>query len=176
MAWRYGLGFGLIAGGIALFEWSRRSYNNSSALYDRMLEDMTEPGLEPRNTSEGRAIHVSGKLNNTSTRPCSDDLFTFIQNQNAAEIKRSIEMFQWNEKKTESKEQKDGNIIEKKEYKYTTEWFDKSKSSKEYHIQQDHVNPSWNPVLSNRTSYIATALRLGKWQFEDHLFKRIARH
>jgi hypothetical protein len=92
--------------------------------------------LNPEN--DGKLIHLSGKV--ISSETLSDEQFDIAEN--VLKLKRTVEMYQWDEK-TESKTKKKigGGEETTKTYSYVQKWSNTLNDSKKFKIIEGHVNP-----------------------------------
>lgn len=93
---------------------------------------------------DGELIHLSGKV--VSSETLSDEQFQIAEN--VLKLKRTVEMYQWDEE-TESKTKKKigGGEETKKTYNYVRKWSNTLNDSKKFKKIDGHINPSQIPFV-----------------------------
>lgn len=157
-----GFFFGLLMvfGAIALLAWNehrtvktRKGLDQGAAAVVVAPLDRVDPALA------GRLVHVSGP---TRTQAGSMDP-EFQLRRDALALQRTVEMYQWREKKTERKEKNaGGSETTVTEYSYTQGWADELIDSSRFHQPAGHANPSRMPLRSQR--YDAPDAQLGAYR------------
>lgn len=122
--------------------------------------------VDPAN--EGRLVHVSGAV--TATAPLADPLFG-IQQQ-ALQLVRKVEMYQWREKSQSTTKEKIGGGKETTTtYTYEKVWSDKLIHSSGFKEQKGHVNPA--EMRYGQERWVAQDARLGAFRFHAGLTERL---
>lgn len=122
--------------------------------------------VDPAN--EGRLVHVSGAV--TATAPLADPLFGI--RQQALQLVRKVEMYQWREKSQSTTKEKIGGGKETTTtYTYEKVWSDKLIHSSGFKEQTGHVNPA--EMRDGQERWIAQDAKLGAFRFHSGLAERL---
>src|SRR5690606_35426047 len=114
--------------------------------------------------NEGRLVHVSGAV--TATAPLADPLFGI--RQQALQLVRKVEMYQWREKSQSTTKEKIGGGKETTTtYTYEKVWSDKLIHSSGFKEQKGHVNPA--EMRDGQERWVAQDARLGAFRFHSGL-------
>ncbi len=96
--------------------------------------------------NEGKLVHVTGLADTETT--LTDPVFGV--SEKALKLKRTVEMYQWNEKsKSTTKKKLGGGTETTKEYSYSQEWSDKLISTADFKLPSGHENPPSMPYRSS---------------------------
>lgn len=96
--------------------------------------------LNPEN--DGQLVHLTGKV--VSSETLVDEQFQI--GENVLKLKRTVEMYQWDEdKESKTKKKIGGGEETKKTYSYEKKWSNSLNDSKKFKIIDGHVNPSQIP-------------------------------
>ncbi len=112
----------------------------------------------------GKLIHVTGKAD-TQER-LTDPVFNI--SSKAIKLKRTVEMYQWNESaSSETKKKLGGSTETVTTYTYNKIWSTSVLSSSSFKQQQGHQNPGTMPFQS--TEQVAAKVQLGAFQLSSSL-------
>jgi hypothetical protein len=136
----------------------RASLNEGAAAVVAVGSEQVEPA------NEGKLVHVGGRV--TATGTLSDPDFGF--EVKALGLRRSVEMYQWKEKRESREEKKLGGGTETvTTYRYETDWDDELIDSRQFKVPQGHANPGAFPLDSRRV--MADSARLGGYTLDSSL-------
>jgi hypothetical protein len=122
--------------------------------------------LSPEN--DGNLIHLSGKV--ISSETLSDEQFNIAEN--ALKLKRTVEMYQWEEKTKSKKKKKIGGGEEtKKTYSYVQKWSNTLNDSKKFKIIEGHVNPFQMPFEEYEKE--VTNATMGEFTLSENLIYQL---
>lgn len=109
---------------------------------DRQTQVITSDSVDPNR--EGQLVFTTGQA--TSGGDLTDDLFQLTV-PHALKLRRTVEMYQWKETKTEKKERQTGGSERTiTTYDYSKGWHDELINSSNFHKPQGHENPNHKPV------------------------------
>lgn len=96
-------------------------------------------------SNEGKLVHVTGLADTDAT--LADPVFGV--SEKALKLKRTVEMYQWNEKSQSTTKKKLGGGTETtKEYSYSQGWSDKLANTADFEHPEGHENPASMPYRS----------------------------
>lgn len=160
-----GLLFGplLVIGAIILLFWNEgRAVEAATGLSEAGRAVVEAPADSVSSANEGRLVHVTGT--GAAQAPIADgDLDLQFAGQLA--VKRSVEMYQWHEKK-ESNAQNNlgGSQTTTTTYTYEKEWSPTAIDSSTFAHGEGHINP---PMPLAARSFAATDARLGGFALDS---------
>src|SRR5262245_5729259 len=130
---------------------------------------MTVPTNEKVDAAyEGKLVHMTGKA------VAQDQLRDgeLGVSANAIKLARSVEMYQWVEKKEEKKEKKTGGKeITTTTYNYVKEWSSSFNDTASFEHPEDHENPSEMPYRDDE--WANTAVKFGAFELPELLVSKI---
>lgn len=119
--------------------------------------------------SEGKLVHLTGEA-------ITDDVLSDMQfgiSVNAIKLKRTVQMFQWQEKKSSSTKKKVGGSTKTvTTYNYTTIWSEKLIKSSSFKKASDHKNPQSMAYPSSTQT--AKDVKLGGFNLSKSLVGKIS--
>lgn len=128
---------------------------------------VTSDSVDPQ--WEGQLIYTSGKA--TSEGTLTDELFQ-ISVEHALKLHRTVEMYQWKERKEEKTERQTGGSERTvTTYHYDKNWYDESIHSESFRHPEGHENPSHKPVENQ--SLEASIVTVGAFTLPQELVGRI---
>ncbi len=159
------LGFILFTGAFFLIWWNEGRAIKTTLGIEQGLNVMVEANLneiDPNNN--GKLVHLSGKV--SSGELLTDHDFHF--SVNAIKLRRSVEMFQWIEKKSVKKNTKIGGSEETKTtYSYEKQWEKKLIDSDQFEKRKKHKNPKVIPF--NEYNIQSRKVNIGVYQLSPSL-------
>ena len=118
--------------------------------------------------NEGKLVHTTGVARTEDLLKDSD----FGISMKAITLTRSVEMYQWTEKKKTEKKKKIGGGEEKKTvYRYTKAWSGKTIDSSDFRKPKGHHNPA---IAYDGYTKRAQTVSLGAFTLADSVAKKIA--
>lgn len=118
--------------------------------------------------NEGKLVHMTGLA--TTEEILADA--TFGISENAIKIRRTVEMYQWQEKKSSSKKKRVGGSEKTTTtYNYSKVWSDKLISSSKFKKSSEHKNPSSMPYSENKVS--AKTVKVGAFDLSSSLINKV---
>ncbi len=122
--------------------------------------------VDPAN--EGKLVHLSGLV--TAPGELADPEFGL--SVKALGLRRTVEMYQWREKK-ESKERKKigGGTETVTEYRYVKDWDNDVIDSSRFRDPSGHDNPGSMPISSTRS--VASVARLGEYSLDGDIVSQL---
>ncbi len=166
-----GVGFGLLlcVGMVALlFLNEGRAVHEAADLQEvrRSVVDVSDEKLD--NSNDTKLVHVTGEAK-TEEQLADPDFGVALQ---ALRLKRSVEMYQYEEKQsTETKKKVGGGEQQVTTYSYRTGWFDHAIDSRSFKEGHANKNPSSLPFPQWQTS--ATEVTLGAFRLTPTLVELI---
>ncbi len=157
-----------LAAFIVLWFNEGRAVKTSKGLDDGLSQVVSVDANKIDQVNSGKLIHLVGEVKTTKTLEDNE----FGISTNALKLKRSVQMFQWTEKK-ESKKDKNMGGSEKttSTYKYTKEWSSSLLNSSEFKVQANHTNPHGFPFGKyTKTTDMAT---LGEFKLSKSLLYKL---
>jgi len=146
-----------VIGAIALLFWNEGRAVEAATGLSQAAGSVIEAPADPVSpANEGRLVHVTGTAN-TQARIGDGDLNLDFGGQLA--VKRTVEMYQWREKK-ESNTQNNlgGSQTTTTTYTYAKQWSPEAIDSSTFAHPQDHANP---PMPLAARSFAAADAKLG---------------
>jgi hypothetical protein len=150
----------------ALFWNEGRTVKERKALNLLNEQTVVLAGPQVAGGNEGKPVHFTGK---TATDDVLDD-DTFGVRLNAVQIKRTVEMYQWKEKKeTKDTDRLGGGSRRETTYSYSKVWDD------EYHDSSDFNDSSKSnpPMPHHSRSLYAKAVSVGEFSLPDELISQV---
>lgn len=166
-----GILFGLLLIGISfvLLFWNEgRAVKTSKTLKEGsgIVVPVDPEKANPENN--GKLVHVTGMANTSET--LEDPVF--YVSVNAIKLKRSVEMYQWEESvKSKTKKKLGGGTKTVKTYTYRKVWSDQIIDSTRFKKPETHKNPSEMPYETRET--VAENVTLGAFKLPASLIARI---
>lgn len=147
----------LLVAGVAIL-WSNegRAVKTQSAISEASKSYIQVKSDTIDSKNEGKLVATKGKLNIDSSDELKDDIFGI--KEKAVKMKRTVEMYQWEEKCTEEDE--------KTKCEYSKVWNDSIIDSSEF-TESGHTNPS--DMLYESEEYIADNVKLGAFTLPNEL-------
>jgi hypothetical protein len=165
-----GIIFGIILfiGAFPLLFWNEersadriRTLHEGKSLVVAVASDQVDP------SHNGALIHTFG--NAISNDILQDQLFGV--KENALKLKRTVEMYQWQEKqKSKTKKNSGGSETTKTTYSYDKIWSEHPINSGEFKKSEEHTNPTM-PYASE--TYSATNITIGAFKLTNHFIEQI---
>ncbi|HUO89387.1 MAG TPA: TMEM43 family protein [Rhizomicrobium sp.] len=157
------LGPVLVIGAIVLLSWNEgravqaiRGLAEASNAVVESSPDAVAPG------NEGRLVHVTGKATASAAIQDADLNLTFAD---AVAVNRTVEMFQWKEKKEEkTQDNTGGSQTTTTTYTYSKAWSEDAVDSSSFAHPDGHENPPM-PFASHR--FAASDARLGGFTLDE---------
>ena len=157
----------LVAGGVLFWNEGRavkraRDLAQGQSSVVSIAADEVDPAME------GKLVHVNGELavDETLKDP------TFGVSAKAVELKRSVEMYQWEEDKETKTVRRNGKEYEKTTYRYEKQWASRVIDSGSFKRSSSHRNPAQMPFESK--TYRADTVRLGAFTVGDDLIDKVS--
>ncbi len=128
---------------------------------------MSSDKVNPRN--QNKLVHMTGQA--TTQEILKDETFAIAEN--AIRMHRSVEMYQWYEKKETRTERKlGGKKVRKTIYKYDRKWSSDLIQSSQFRKTSGHENPESMPY--SKQNWQAQEVKLGAFALSDSLIRRIS--
>ena len=163
------IGILLVIGSIVLLWWNegRSAWHLETLAAGRSAVISSQSGaVNPGN--EGKLIHISGPAKPGG--PVTDSEFGV--SQDALRLKRSVEMYQWREKReTQTTKNLGGSETTKTTYSYEKVWSDRLINSTAFH-RPSYGNPAAMPFVSK--VYTATEITVGAYRLSTPLTNQIS--
>ena len=123
--------------------------------------------VDPAN--DGKLVHLTAEA--TTTETLTDPQFG-VSAANAISLRRSAEMYQWDEDvKSETKKKLGGGTETRKTYTYDKEWSSSPIKSSDFKQPAEHENPASMPVSGN--SQTAGTVTVGAFKLSSGLVSQI---
>ncbi|MEP9373947.1 TMEM43 family protein [Mesorhizobium sp. KR1-2] len=134
------IGFLLVLGAIVLLFWNEgRAVTTARSLAEGASTVVTVPSTTVDAANDGKLVHTSGRV--TTDETLEDDEFGI--EAKGIRLVRTVEMFQWHEKKeTETKTKLGGGEETVTTYSYSTDWSDEPIDSSRFEEPEGHGNPA----------------------------------
>jgi len=160
-----GIFFGIImiiASFVLLFWNEGRAVKRAQALDEGASSVVSITSNEINPTYEGKLVHLTGEIKTTDV--LSDPVFGITKE--AVKLRRSSDMYQWEEEQTTKTKEKVGG---KKEtvttYSYKKTWSSSPINSQSFKRQEGHYNPGTFPYPGK--SFAASNVKLNAFQMSD---------
>ncbi len=161
------LGLIFVAGSIALLFWNEgRSVYRYKALNEgaRVVVSVEANKIDPAN--EGKLVCVSGQA--TTDALLKDEMFNI--SVNALKLRRTVEMYQWNQQEERKTTRNTGGSTETTiTYNYTRQWSETLISSDNFKERNGHNNPTsmpWKSQVQTATPVTLDAFTLSASQVD----------
>jgi len=142
---------------------TQKGYEEAGGAVVSVSADKVDPA------NDGKLVHLTAEA--TTTETLTDSKFG-IAVENVISLKRSAEMYQWDEDiKTESKKKPGGSKETKKTYTYDKEWSSSLINSADFKKTAGHENPSSMPVKGD--SQTAGTVTVGAFKLASGLVSQI---
>lgn len=140
------VGFGLIAGAIALIFWNEKHSLHTAQSLEQAHKALIAVPISPINNQNNlKVVYLTGMA--TTRDELLDSLLSVTVN--AISLNRKVEMYQWKEKKdTRTEKQVGGSEKTITTYSYSKVWSENLINSSSFHDQQGHENPQSMPIQS----------------------------
>lgn len=123
-------------------------------------------GDQVQSANDGKLVHVTAKADTKET--LADPVFGV--KATAIKLRRTVQMFQWDEKKDSTTQKKLGGGTETKTtYRYVKDWSESAIDSANFKHQQDHVNP---PMPYEELTQAAKDVTLGAFAMPESLINK----
>ncbi|MEZ5465121.1 MAG: TMEM43 family protein [Lysobacteraceae bacterium] len=121
-----------------------------------------------RGDNNGKLVHVSGKV--TADAPLAEPDFNF--QVAALSLSRSVEMYQWIEKReSETRKKLGGGTETVTEYRYEKDWSSRLQDSDDFHSPDGHRNP--DRMALDDGNWSASGGRLGGFRLDQGMLRRL---
>lgn len=159
----------LVLGAIFLLAWNEgRSAKTEAALNEGQKSVVSVSSSLVNSANEGKLVYLSGKAETSET--VSDDMFGV--SASALRLRRSVQMFQWKEKKsTSSSKNLGGSKTTTTTYDYEKVWSDHKIDSSDFKHQDGHQNPSSFPYEQEK--FIAEDAHIGAFGLSESLIDKL---
>lgn len=156
------IGAVMLAGALAGLWWSESRLAEQARLLEAgrsaavsVSADRVERG------NDGRLIHITGRAVTDAVLQDGE----FGVSENALKLQRIVEMYQWEERKTERRRQDaSGHTVVEDRYSYNRVWSNRVINSDRFY-ERRHRNPSSMPFQSR--TYAAPDIRIGAFRLDD---------
>ncbi|MFK7839311.1 MAG: TMEM43 family protein [Bdellovibrionales bacterium] len=154
------IGILFFLGSFPLLWWNEgRSVKRIKTINEGRELVVSVPSTQVSPDNQNQLIHISGFAN--TKRPIQDALFG-VSDQ-AIKIKRTVEMYQWEEDKKESEN--------KTTYSYNKIWSEKHINSANFHTPSGHKNPDTMPY--NSQTYLASDVFIDAFNISKPFVKKM---
>jgi len=157
-----GIIFGLImiVGAFALLFWNEgRAVKRAKALEEGATSVISIFSVEVNPANQGKLVHTTGSVATQEVLKDSE----FPIEANAVKLRRSCEMYQWEEtKKTKTKEETGGKKKTTTTYSYAKDWSSSTINSSNFNKPSGHQNPGHMPYTGQ--SWLAEQVQLGAFR------------
>ncbi len=149
-------GLALCAGGVTLHWWNEgRTIHRERSLEESNIQVVAADVARIDSNNEGRIVHLTGRFE--VLKEAVDPELGF--GLSAARLKRSVEMFQWDEKKrSETEEQIGGGSVKETDYSYRGVWSSREINSSKFQ-KSGYVNPG--PLPFPTATFDSSNVKLG---------------
>jgi hypothetical protein len=161
------IGILLIVGSVIGIFWNEhRAVQTSRSLAQGRGLVIDVDAQRPDPSNDGKLVHVAGQA--SVTRPLLDPQFGV--SGVGLRLTRIAEMYQWEEKRTESRKNLGGSETQTTTYDYQKVWSEDAIDSSRFQHPQDHGNPAKS--VSGRTIYAQDA-KLGGFSLDETLLAQL---
>lgn len=163
------LGFIIFIGAFFLIWWNEGRAIKTSLGLEQGSAEVIELDINQINSDNfGKLVHLTGEI--STDEQLQDNDFKF--SVKALKLRRTVEMFQWIEKKEEQKKIKTGGGEETKTtYSYEKQWSNRLINSKNFKKSKKHKNPKKIPfeeyTIQSKEPYI------GKYKLSESLLSGV---
>jgi len=164
------IGFLLIIGAIILLFWNEgRAVKTEQNLKEGFSVVVSVSPDKKDLKNEGKLIHFSGMTK--SPNLLSDGEFGI--NVSALKMKRTVEVYQWKEKRSSRTTKKLGGGTETTTtYSYIKDWSDKIINSSIFKETESHQNPTSKPFLDKE--WVAQGVTVGEYTISEDLLSALS--
>lgn len=168
--WGIIIGFALIIGGIYLVFWNEGHGLHVAQSLEQAHKILISVPSSPIDTQNNmRVVYLSGIA--TTSDVLHDNVFDV--SENAIQLNRHVQMYQWQEnKETKTEKQIGGSEKEVTNYTYKQEWSSDLIDSSEFKDQTGHQNPSTMPIKSS--IHYAKTVTVGYFNLPRELIEQIS--
>lgn len=168
--WGIIIGFALIIGGIYLVFWNEGHGLHVAQSLEQAHKILISVPSSPIDTQNNmRVVYLSGIA--TTSDVLHDNVFDV--SENAIQLNRHVQMYQWQEnKETKTEKQIGGSEKEVTNYTYKQEWSSDLIDSSEFKDQTGHQNPSTMPIKSS--IHYAKTVTVGDFNLPRELIEQIS--
>lgn len=163
------IGFALLIGSVVLLFWNEgRAVATAKSLREGAAAVIDVPGdrIDPANDS--KLIHVTGDT--AAEKPVEDPLFNI--SESAIRLRRSIQVYEWKEKKESKTRDKVGGGKETTTtYTYEKAWSSELTKSSKFKSPEDHRNPEKLQVA--KQEFVAKDATLGPFKLTPEIVGKI---
>jgi hypothetical protein len=168
-----GVLFGLVLflGSFALLFWNEgRAVQTAKSLDEGSASVVSVPAETVAAANEGKLVHLSGNV--TTTESLIDD--DFGVQVHALRLTRTVEMYQWEQKKEEETRKKLGGGEEKvTKFIYTKVWARRALKSSEFKEPSGHTNPSDMPYAA--VDRVAQGATMGAFRVPPTVLEKLSK-
>ena len=163
-------GLGIFVGSFFLLFWNEgRAVRTEKGLNEGQGVVVTVPADRVNPANNQKLVHLTGKAVTTETLADPD----FLISANAIKLRRSVEMYQWEEKKETSTRKKVGGGEERTTtYSYNKTWSDRPIDSESFKESAEHQNPKSMPFDSREAK--AEKVTLGAFTLTPSLLEKMS--
>lgn len=162
-------GFILFLGAFFLIWWNEGRAIKTTLGLEQGSENVVEANnnkVDPDNS--GKLVHLFGEVSTDELLKDNDFKFSV----NALKLRRTVEMFQWVEKKETKKDKKVGGSEETKtKYSYEREWSNKLIDSDDFDKRKKHRNPESLPFDEYRIQ--SNEAYIGEYEMPEFLLSGV---
>jgi hypothetical protein len=166
-----GILFGLILllGSFVLLTWNEgRAIKTEKRLKAGAGMVVSLPSAEALPENEGKLVHFTGTA--SAGGPVEDPAFGL--SAEALRLRRSVEMYQWEQSEdSETKQKLGGSEETTTTYSYSKGWSSTAIDSSQFEVPEGHSNPSSMPV--NDATFEAEGIHVGKFDLPPNLVDSI---
>ena len=163
-------GLALFAGSFALLFWNEgRAVRTEKSLHEGAGAVVSVPSDRVNAANNQKLVHMTGKAVTAETLADPD----FLIAANAIKLRRSVEMYQWEEKKETSSHKKVGGGEERTTtYSYNKTWTDRPIDSSSFKEAEEHQNPKAMPYDKREAK--AEHVTLGAFTLTPSLLEKMS--
>ena len=153
---------------VVLFWNEGRAVNRAQALQEGAGADVAASAERVDPANDGKLVHLSGLA--TTTETLADGEFGIATN--VLKLRRTAEMYQWKETKSEAKDKNlGGSETTKTTYSYAKQWSESLIDSAKFKQREGHTNPVAMPYPTRMST--AEKITLGAFTLSGSLAGRI---